>query len=368
MPLLLSLLLTLPAGEAVTLAKTPHEGIQPQAVVDNQGVLHLIYFKGEAGGGNLFYVKREQGSEKFSEPMRVNSKANSAVAIGTVRGGQMSLGKGNRVHVAWNGAGKDGGMNYARLNDAGTGFEPQRNLMKVSDVADGGCTLAADDTGLVCVAWHAVKKGERGEANRKMWLAKSLNDGAAFAEEIPLWDEPTGACGCCSTRAMADRAGNFYFLYRSAKEGDSRDIYLLTSQVAKGITQGALLQRWQIRTCPMSTYAIAPGSDGVIAAWDTKGSVFLTTIQPGTTSFREPMAISAGGKGQKHPSVAVNSKGEMLVAWTEGTGWQRGGDLCWQKFDREGKAVGEMKRVAGGVPVWGLVSVVAEGDGFVVIH
>lgn len=355
-------------GEGVSVMKSPGGWIQPQAVVDDQGTLHLLFFKGKAVGGDLFYVKKLRGSTSFTEPMRVNTKENSAVAVGTVRGGQVALGKSGRIHVAWNGAGKNGGMCYARLNDMGTAFEQQRNLMKVSDVADGGCTLAADETGLVCVAWHAVKKGERGEANRKMWLAKSLDEGASFQEEMPAWDEPTGACGCCSTRALADGAGNFYFLYRSAKEGDSRDLYLLTSQIAKGTTQGVLLHRWQIRTCPMSTYALARGPDGIVAAWDTKGEIFWTKIKPGTTEFSAPRVEKGFAREQKHPAVAVNSKGSMLIAWTEGTGWQRGGDLCWQMYDKNGKPTTEAGRSPGAVPVWGLVSVVADGERFVVIH
>jgi hypothetical protein len=30
----------------VKVIKTPHEGIQPQALFDSKGVLHLLYFKG----------------------------------------------------------------------------------------------------------------------------------------------------------------------------------------------------------------------------------------------------------------------------------------------------------------------------------
>src|SRR5688500_13258311 len=86
----------------VVLVKTPHKGIQPQVAVDAKGGVHLLYFDGDPKAGNLNYVKRDAGKKDFSMPMRVNSQDGSAVAAGTIRGGQLALGKNGRVHVAWN--------------------------------------------------------------------------------------------------------------------------------------------------------------------------------------------------------------------------------------------------------------------------
>ena len=40
----------------VTLIRTPGGGIQPQLAVDENGVLHLIYFKGDPSAGDVYYV------------------------------------------------------------------------------------------------------------------------------------------------------------------------------------------------------------------------------------------------------------------------------------------------------------------------
>src|SRR5205809_590343 len=96
---LLSLPLSVAETARVTLVRTPDGGIQPQAAVDSQGVIHLIYFKGEARGGDIFYVRQESGQETFSKPIQVNSQAGSAAAAGTVRGPQLAVGKNGRVHV-----------------------------------------------------------------------------------------------------------------------------------------------------------------------------------------------------------------------------------------------------------------------------
>jgi hypothetical protein len=59
----------------------------------------------------------------------------------------------------------------------------------------------------------------------------------------------------------------------------------------------------------------------------------------------------------------------MLLAWTEGTGWERGGDLAWQVYDAAGRPTRERGRLAGGVPVWGLPTAVASPDGrFLIFH
>src|SRR5262245_57602313 len=109
------------AEKKINVVRTPDHGIQPQAVVDAAGTLHLIYFKGEPGKGDLFYVHRKRGKHGFSGPIRVNSDASSAIATGTIRGGQIAIGKNQRVHVAWNDS-KGKGMFYARLKEDGSAF------------------------------------------------------------------------------------------------------------------------------------------------------------------------------------------------------------------------------------------------------
>src|SRR5215470_666171 len=80
-------------GARVAVVRTPNGGIQPQAAVDNRGVVHLIYFKGEADGGDVFYVHRRAGETEFSKPIKVNSQSGSVTAMGTIRGAQLAIGK-----------------------------------------------------------------------------------------------------------------------------------------------------------------------------------------------------------------------------------------------------------------------------------
>ena len=118
----------------------------------------------------------------------------------------------------------------------------------------------------------------------------------------------------------------------------------------------------------MSTMALVQGQSGVIAAWETNGQIYFAGTRSGTTAFEEPQSAPGTGRGRKHPALAINGRGEMLLAWTEGTDWQRGGALAWQVFDKEGKPTSAGGRVEEGIPVWGLPTAVAIDTGFTIIH
>ncbi|MBI1832454.1 MAG: hypothetical protein HYR84_13505 [Planctomycetes bacterium] len=357
----------------VVLVKTPNRGIQPQTVVDAKGNLHLLYYSGDPGNGNLMYVRRDAGKTAFSEPIQVNSQDGSAVAVGTIRGGHLAVGKNGRVHAAWNGSGKAEPKNpiqgmpmmYARMNDKGTAFEPQRNLMTKSAILDGGGTLAADAQGNVFVAWHGLDaKLEKGEGNRKVWISTSNDEGKTFAAEKPAWDEPTGACGCCGMRGFADLKGNVFFLYRAASQQVNRGMYVLKSSDHGKVFSGQQLDNWKIDHCPMSSEAFAEGPNGIVAAWDTDGQVYFAN----PADKRGPMAAPGKGAIRKHPALAFNKKGDMILVWTEGTGWMRGGALAWQVYDKNMQPMDSGRR-PGAIPVWGLPAVTAEADGsFTIFH
>jgi len=291
------------------------------------------------------------------------------VAIGTVRGAQVTLGRNGRLHVAWNGSDQaqprvSGGspMLYARMNDKGDGFEPQRNLMASTRHLDGGGSVAADARGNVYVLWHGhTSDGPQDELHRAVFLAKSANEGKTFAPESRVNPDPTGACGCCGLKAFVDGEGNLAVLYRSAAETGGRDITLLTSKDQGASFQSRIIGPWRVAMCPMSTMALGGISgDSSLAMWETNGRIYHASIK-GLFSGERPQSVEGAGGNQKHPAFALDSKGEVLMAWTEGTAWRKGGAVAWEIRDPKGtrKVIGR----AEGVPVWGSVAAVAERDG-----
>ena len=119
----------------------------------------------------------------------------------------------------------------------------------------------------------------------------------------------------------------------------------------------------------MSSEALVEGPNGVLAAWETTGQVMFALIDGKTLKVASPIGAPGVGRDRKHPALAQNAAGETILVWTEGTGWQRGGTLAWQVYDKAGKPTTERGRIPNGIPVWSLATVTARpGGGFVIIH
>ena len=384
---------------AVEVVRVPEGGTYPQATTDSRGRIHLTYVKGDPMRCDLVYVRSDDGGKSFSKPLRVNSHPQSVIITGTVRGPHLAIGKGDRVHVAWMGSdkaqprvqGRATPMLYTRMNDAGDSFEPQRNVIQKQSGLDGGGSVAADLEGNVYVAWHAPEhagggghhpqqhaagQGEKhaaqkhqrpaghggDEEDRRVWVARSRDEGKTFEAETQALPKKTGVCACCGMRIHASAGGKVFIVFRSATEMVNRDIHLLASDDHGKTFRVAAVDPWKVGTCVMSTASFAEGSGGLLAAWETKEQIHLAALGPKSTEAK-PVPVPGHAKSRKHPSVAVNDRGDHLVVWAVGTGWNKGGSVQWQVFDKEGRAVPSLAGREDGLPVWSVPAAVATSDG-----
>jgi hypothetical protein len=367
-PIALALSLSHAPAPRVVVEQTPFQGIQPQAVVDRDGVLHLIYFTGDPSRGDLHYVHRRPGQSAFSAPIRVNSEPGTVLAIGSIRGGQVAVGRQGWIHVAWHsspptktGVMQPAPMLYSRMRPADRAFEPPRTIGQHITGMDGD-SIAADARGNVYIVWHATGD-EDGEAHRRVYMARSQDDGADFDPDRAITDTG-GACGCCGLRAAIDGRDRVDVLYRAATDDVRRDATWVSVGDA-GSSTPVRLHGWELRACPMSLFALTRDGGGMFAAWETAQQIYYATLDPNRMTATTPTAVAGTGV-RRLPSVAVNRAGDRLIAWTEGTAWARGGTLAWELQNARGDTITAASN-AGSVPVWGLVSAVALPDGSFVI-
>jgi hypothetical protein len=368
------------AASDVIVRRVPNGGFKASAVTDEKGRIHLIYFSGEPSGGDAWYVRLEDGGATFSKPLRVNSQPGSVMGASSARGPHLALGKNGRVHAIWMGSSKakpraplnpampaDSPYNgtpllYSYLSTVSGAFVPQRNLMSKTFALDGDSSLAADQTGNVYVVWHAQTSGGRGEKDRGVWIARSTDDGEAFSGEKNVLPESTGVCPCCGITVQAAANGSVAILYRAATETVNRGMRLLQSADGGESFKLAPIDEWKLSMCPMSTAALIGTSSGFLGAWENDGRLGFSRL-PGS-----PSEQLGGSAPRKHPALAINKKGETLLAWAEGIGFGKGGAVGWQCFDPNGKPIGSPGH-ADGLSGHGNVAAVALADGsFVVIY
>lgn len=353
------------------------DALKPRAVVDGDGTVHVVYYRGPLKpGGNLFYRSLAPGASRPSRPVRVNSQARSVSGKGVVVSHQIALGADGRIHVAFPGSemaepkGPFGtpGIFYARSTIDRARFEPEKNLMRrTRGGPDGGEAIAADGEGNVWVSWYGTASRSRRGDDGTLFVARSSDGGASFTPERAVTDEPLGACECCAMAAHAGRDGRLYLFYRSALGGRHRDMHLYWSADLGETFRDLVVDRWEINACPVTGDALTGNRGELVAAWENRERrLGLARIDEsgriGSTTFVEGEA-----QPPKMPVVASDSQGYLLLAWAEGLSPVRGGVAHWQLFDPDGKAVGRVGS-ARGVKANSLVAAVALADGsFLVI-
>ncbi len=121
----------------------------------------------------------------------------------------------------------------------------------------------------------------------------------------------------------------------------------------------------------MSTFALADDVDtrSRVAAWETLGRIRFSRYSYRSVEGVEPRDVPGALKNCKHPALAVDAKGNVLIAWASGTGWAKGGSIGWQIFDPQLRPIDNTSGKADGLPAWSRPAVVATPrGGFVVLY
>jgi len=321
---------------------TPDGGVQPRLSVDDDGNVHLLYFKKRisspsAREGNLYYRQYQQDQQRFGVPVKVSSEAFDIRTFSIARA-SMAVGGDGRIHAIWY-LPRDAQYFYTRSDTQRSMFEAQRPVVEeFGEGLDAGADVAALGSA-VAVVWGAGDLSR--EYERTVYGRLSTDSGASFSSEMQMGDTALGACACCSLATDFEDENSLAVAYRSAIDGVGRHMQALSLQFADETIQAGQyaslspLQEWELSACPLSTNDIT--ADASAEQWlvfETEGRIVQLKLQEGEQA--RPVGEPFIETRQKNPAIAINAAGERLVVWGEAISHPRGGRLNMRLFDESG--------------------------------
>ncbi|MCU0914309.1 MAG: glycoside hydrolase [Planctomycetes bacterium] len=333
-------------GPAVRVVHLPEGALVPDATMDEDGVLHLVYGLGD----DAWYVHSADNGRTFSAPVRVNTAGKVTLKMGE-RGPKLALGRGGSIHVVWADQWSPGMKvypRYSRSRDGGRTFESPRALGSLWGI--DGLTTAADSEGNVVAFFHQVTPGQPlavPEAHR-LYLVRSIDDGATFGaqERLRIRGMDDLACSMCMMRARITADGNVCLALRVAND-NIRDFFLLRGPKRENDFAPLRVNEdhWELKTCPMCGPELTVDPAGrMLCAFMSRHRVYWSALDDGRFTLHVP--TPAAEDKEIYPAACGNGKGHVLLVWQVGPmAVGRTAVVKWGLYGRDGVFTGKQGTV-----------------------
>ena len=355
----------------VSTVKLPYGGIRPQAAIDASGIIHIVQSE-SAKRGDLVYLKFDPETKEFSKPIPVLNTAKGMAA-----GFNMTVSSDGRVHVIirpnprysklamgvnaydemFNSKQRFFVLRYmlhTRLNDEGTAFETEKNIIGKTMGFEGvGSVVAEPDSKIVYAFWAGqLKPGP--EMERDMYMAFSQNEGRDWSEPKKLSVDIQGNCRCCPIHASMDQRGHLFVVYRNSVKTSptswNKNTYVLKSTNKGKTWTKKLIQKWENCGCPGAIYSMSHSTTRTLVGFRTRGISSFADANDPSFIIQAPNS----GNASSRPIVSTNKNGEIVFCWIEGQ------DVVWQAYNKDGRVMKNLKgRLKGKAAKWSNGSLVA---------
>lgn len=299
---------------------TAWRGDPPDVAVADDGTVYVAWTAraAEAGHATTLYLSASRdGGRSFAPPVRVNDDAEPGVH------GMHSLavGRGGRVYLAW---------------------LDERNLHRHEAPKTGDGAGAKKASG-----------GMHGEQNREVFFAASDDGGRTFSPNRRVASE---ACPCCQTALAIGGDGRVYVGWRHVLPGDLRHIAVASSEDGGETFAAPTIvsdDRWELRGCPVSGPALAPGEGGRLRVlWFTAGEaggpgLYSSESNDGGRTFA-PRRLLKEGNLRGTPLLLADERGGQIAVFEGGN--ESGANGLWRVRlgDATGEATGDASPLAAG--------------------
>jgi hypothetical protein len=338
-----SLAQTATPPDTVTLAIDGRSNATPWvAAVDS--FVAVVWGATAEGKTDIYLTMSADGGRSFGAARRVNTIAGEARLGGELppRVALRTRGTGPpELAVLWTARGVTTEIKLARSLDGGQTFSAPLTLQAAGAPGDRGWgALALGRDGAAHAIWLDHRELAASKSHEHRAQVDSESDGALMAQRSALYFATTGltpvaerkitpgVCYCCKTALATAPDGALYAAWRHVYPGNLRDIALSVSRDGgRSFSAPARVSedRWQLNGCPDDGPALAVDAAGAAhIIWPTvvnepqpHGALFYASTRDGRTFTSRTRVPTMGSAKPSHPQLAVNARGDAIVAWDE---------------------------------------------------
>jgi hypothetical protein len=308
------------------------------------------------GASDIYISISRDGGRVFGAPMRVNRVAGEASVSGE-QPPRIALvsrdGLDPSIVVVWTAKDPSGTrLLSARSDNGGQSFaQPVRVPGSESAGNRGWESIATTQDGDVVAVWldhremaprngrsasqhtehkHEASSGRQTDGVTRAQLSKLFFGRLASTDSTRAITG--GVCYCCKTTIATGANGSIYAAWRHVYPGNVRDIaFTMSSDGGRTFAPPLRVSedQWVIDGCPENGPALTLDASGRIhVVWPTLVAGSSPSSEPTLALF---YAMSSDGRRftprqriptqgfPRHPQIAVNSQGELIVVWDEQT-------------------------------------------------
>lgn len=270
-------------------------GQQPNAGVDVQGTVRVVYGEGE----KIFCITSINNGLSFSKPIEVGQV--SDMHLGHTRGPQIASSKNYSMITAIDKAGKIHSFKLSHSKNSWTRTAAVND--QPGSAVEGLMAVTADREDNFYATWLDLRL----EKKINIFCATMNGRTNSWNKNVLVYKSPDGhTCECCKPN-IAFNNGKLVIGFRNWLMG-SRDIYYSVSK-DKGKTFGVARKSgqgtWQLNACPMDGGGLAMNEKGVISAsWRRNSDVFYAAAN------QQEQKVAVG-----RDVSMVQKNGKTVMAW-----------------------------------------------------
>jgi hypothetical protein len=311
--------------------------------VDDAGNIYIVWQDERNGDSDIYFACSSSGGTNFS----VNKKINDDVGAAEQAGPSIAVDNFGNVYIVWydwrNG---DTDIYFANSSDWGNTFSTNKivNDDGIGEWQDSP-SITVDNAGYIYIAWSDYRNG-----NWDIYFTNSTDFGNTFSTNKKVNDDLAGASHSDSSITALD-TGKLYIAWRDSRDGNS-DIYFANSTDGGNTFSPNKKVNDDVGSKQQRNPSLAVDSAGnVYIAWyderNGDSDIYFANSTNGGNTFSANKKVNDDGSSvwQYYPSIAAEGVGNVYIAWEDNRNGFTDTDIYYANSTDGGNTFSINKRV-----------------------